>query len=245
MRNFKILLSLLMTLALIAAGANLPRFVSDRMDREIMGQSGSRDMASIALDLSGENRKLTTAEKITLLSRGKTIAVSENEASMTMAEVNAAVEKQMEAYIDAGIFEWFEYTSWITQPYLCVDPQAPENFALFWTVTIVNEMHPYQTLGVDIDDETGTIYSIRYDQLGSFPVEDVWEQNYANMDAFVHVYLNQLGLLDANMEPHLEYGELDGLVLCAEFVFTEAGYGKCALEFYMTAPGGYWIYFPA
>lgn len=245
MRKIRTWLICLTAVALIAAGANLPRFVAGVMDREIINQSGSRDMASIALDLSGERRSLSTAGKLALLRQGTFISVTENEATMTEAEVNAAVEEAMDEYIAAGIFDWFDYTAWTTQPKLCIDRNAPDNYGLFWTVTVINELEPYQTLMLDIDDETGKIYSIHYDCYGTYSLESVWERNAAVMDAFTHVYLNQLGLLDQeNMEPYMEYGELDGEVLYGRFLLTDADHGEIAMEFYVTGTGSFWNFFP-
>lgn len=244
MRKIKTLLVFLITLGLLGAGAYLPQLVAAVKDRKNLNQPGSQNMASVALDLSGERKGLSTAGKIDLLRRGKTIAVTEREASMMEADVNAAVEILMDDYIAAGIFNWFEYTSWVAQPYLCVDLEAPDNFCVFWSVTIINENKPYQTLEVDIDDETGKIFSIRYDRFGEFPLNGVWERNMATADAFVHVYLNQLELLEENVEPHMEYHELDGHVLCGGFSFEDEEYGGLRIEFYTSGNGAFWLYFP-
>lgn len=245
MRRIKTILLFLVTAGLIAAGANLPKLTAALSDRETMNQAGSHPMQSVSLDLSGERKPLSPAGKLVLLRGGKTIAITENEANMTQAEINGALETQMEAYIDAGIFAWFDYTSWITQPYLCIDPDKPENYGIFWTVTIVNENEPYQSLLMDIDDETGRICSIRFDQYSSYSLDGVWERNHTVMDAFARVYLSQLGLIDAaNAEPNLEYGELDGEVLFGGFTFTDSDYGQIPLEFYVTGSGSFWLYIP-
>lgn len=244
MRKLKSFAVLLLTWALIAAGANLPRLISERMDRQTAGRFGSREMTSIALDLSGEQERLTTAGKLDLLSRGQNIAITEREASMTVAEVNAAFEMQIEQYVAAGIFEWFEYTSWITQPNLCVDQTAPHNYNIFWTVTVISEHAPYQVLMADIDDETGRIFSIRFETNGTYAPDGVMERNAAIMDAFVPIYLQQLGLMEENMEPVIEYGEMDGDVMWSQFAFKDRDCGTITIEFYVFGPGGFYNHFP-
>lgn len=244
MKKFITLLILLMTWVLISAGANLPRFVSERIDQENRNQSGSGQMASIALDLSGELDHLTTAGKLDLLSRGENIAITENQASMTMAEVNEAFRTQMDQYVAAGIFEWFEFTSWIAQPNLCIDQDAPDNYNIFWTVTVINENEPYQFLMADIDDETGRIFSIRFEANGTYAPDGIAERNTAIMDAFVPIYLEQLGLMEENREPAVEYGELDGDVLWSQFIFKDADYGAITIEFYVFGSGGFYNYIP-
>lgn len=246
MRRLKNTLILLLTAGMIALGAALPKIVASAMNRETCSQSGTRDMVSIALEMDGEKRSLSSAEKIDLLRRGQMINVTEKEAAMTVEDVNAAVERAMEEYIDAGIFEWFDFDNWITETRLCIDPDTPENYGVFWTVTIVNNEDPYQTLGVDVDDETGKIYSIRYDTYGEYSLKNVWERNRATMDAFSHIYLKQLGFMEdpGSMGPNLEYGELDGEVLCGTFCTADAEYGEMYIEFYVTGSGSFWVYFP-
>lgn len=246
MKKVKTWLILLITILLILGIASLPVLTAAALDRNHLNKPGSREMASIALDLSGERQALSPAGKIDLLSRGKTIGITEREASRTAAEINGALEEQMDAYVAAGIFEWFGYTSWIAQPYLCVDLEEPDNYSIFWSVTIVNENKPYQSLGVDLDDETGKIYSIRYDVYGEYDLDGVWERNAATLDAFAHIYLDQLDFMEdpQNMGPNMEYGELDGEVLCGAFSMKDQEYGEIGIEFYTTGSGGFWIYFP-
>lgn len=244
MKKLKNALILLLTIGLIGCGAILPGIVAAVMDRDAVNQTGTREMASVALEMGEEKQLLSTAGKLDLLRRGQTINITEKEASMTLADVNGAVETAMAEYIDAGIFEWFDFDAWITQPKLCIDPDSPDNYGVFWTVTIINKMEPYQTLSMDIDDETGKIYSIRYDTYGEYRLEGVWERNAAIMDSFVHVYLSQLGMMEQDAEPYLEYGELDGEVLCGGFYFTDEHYGRCGIEFYVTGTGSFWNYFP-
>ena len=246
MKKLRNTLLLLLTAVLIALGAVLPKITAALVDRETVIQTGSRDMTPIALDVNGEVRSLSAVEKIDLLRKGQMIAITEKEAAMTEADVNAALEIAMREYEDAGIFGWFDFDAWNVQPMLCIDPNSPENYAIFWDVTIINKMAPYQTLGVDIDDETGKIYSIRYDIYGEYSLNGVWERNMATMDAFVHVYLTQLGFLDEqqNVEPRIEYGELDGEVLYGGLFLQNEDDGQTAIDFYVTGTGSFWNYFP-
>ena len=250
MRRLKNILILLLTILFIGCGAILPGVVAAVMDRDRANQSGTKEMPTFAWNVSdanGEPRSLSPLALIGLLRKGQTIAITEKDAAMTEAEVNAAVETAMGQYEDAGIFQWFDYDAWNVQPVLCIDPDAPDNYGIFWTVTIINKKAPYQTLGVDIDDETGKIYSIRYDIYGEYSLDGVWERNYAVMDAFVHTYLTQLGLLDGqqSVEPNIVYAELDGEVLCGGLYVENEEYGLQRIEFYVTGTGSFWVYFPA
>lgn len=248
MRKFRTALILLITMAFLTLGAFLPMLIAAATDCNL-NQSGSRELPSIALDVSdsnGEPRSLSAAGKIALLRDGKMINITEKEASMTDAEVNAAVEAAMEEYTVAGIFDWFEHTAWNTQPKLCIDPDAPDNYGIFWTVAILNENQPYQSLVMDIDDHTGKVFSIRYDIFGEYSLDGIEERNSGIRDTFVHVYLGQLGILDSreNEEPYVEYGELDGEVFYGVFLLQDEEYGDIPIEFYVAGPGSFWVYFP-
>lgn len=247
MRKFRTALILLITMACLTLGAFLPMLIAAATDCNL-NQSGSRELPSVAFDVSdssGESRSLSAAGKIALLRDGKMINITEKEASMNAAQVNAAVEKAMSEYIDAGIFDWFEYTTWNAQPKLCIDPDTPDNYGIFWTVTMVNENPSYQSLMMDIDDETGKVFSIRYDIYGEYSLEGIEERNSSIRDAFVHVYLSQLGILDLqeNVEPYVEYGELDGEVFYGVFLLRDAEYGDIPIEFNVAGPGSFWIFF--
>ena len=159
--------------------------------------------------------------------------------------VHHRFRSQRKAGGDAGIFDWFEYTAWNAQPKLCIDPDTPDNYGIFWTVTILNENEPYQSLVIDIDDHTGTIISIRYDIYGAYSLDGIEERNSSIRDAFVHVYLSQLGLLDDqnNVEPYVEYGELDGEVFYGVFLLRDEEYGDIPIEFNVAGPGSFWVFF--
>lgn len=248
MRTIKTLLILLVTVGLVAAGASLPKLVAAVMDNDTINNAGYGAMPSVALDLSGERKPLSTAGKLVLLRRGENISIPEDKARMTPEEVNTALLDQLDQYTAAGIFEWFEPTSWVATPHLCIDQDDPDNYGIFWTVTVLNGNGPSQSLNVDIDDETGRIFCIGYEKYGEYALEGVWERNYGLMNAFVPLYLQQLGLpqeqQDAQVAPNVEYGELDGEVLWARFTFTDDEYGEIPIEFYVTGAGGFYNYFP-
>lgn len=247
MRKFRITLILLSTAALLTLGAFLPMLLAAVTDRNL-NLSGTHEIPAIILNVSDANREprsLPAAGKIALLRDGKTINITEKEAAMSEAQVNAAVEKALSEYIDAGIFDWFEYTAWHTQPKLYIDPDVPDNYGIFWTVTILNEKEPYQNLTMDVDDETGNIFSIRYDIYESYSLDRIKERNSAILDTFVHVYLSQLGIADPleNTEAYVEYGELDGEVFYGVFLLQDEELGNIPIEFSVAGPGSFWVYF--
>lgn len=249
MRELKNLLILLITLGLLVLGANLPGLVAALQDSATAGSAGYSDIQPVSLDLSGERRYLSPVEKLRLLGQYNNIPITAGQAAMTEDDVYATVIAQMDRYAAAGIFEWFEMTSQMAQPFLCVDPQDPSRYNIFWTVTLVNEKEPFQSLIVDMDDETGTICAIRYDLYGTYDVNGVWERSYQVLDAVATVYLNGLGVLADRSETEVapafyEYLELDGEVLCGRLAFADDAGEEIRMEFYVNGTGGFYTYFP-
>lgn len=248
MKTWKKLLLLLVTLLLLAAGAFLPKLSAMLADRDFLNLPGSRDMKSVVLELFRERSNLITViGKIELLRSCGTIPITEREASMTEEEAYAALERQMQAYIDAGIVEWFDATLVDFQPNLCMDPEEPEQYGIFWYIDMVNERAPHQSLNVVLDDDTGKIYSICYNRPRESPSGGISERNFAVMEAFTQIYVGQLELFPsdsgAEVEPALEYYGVQDDVLCGGFS-VHGEYGWTRLEFYVSEAGDFYVRFP-
>lgn len=248
MRKLKVLLLILLTILLLIVGANLPKVVAAVQD-STANTVGYSDMQSVSLDLSGTRSSLSTAEKLLLLRSNNILSITEDEASMTLDEVYAAMEAAMEPYEDAGIFQWFKATSADYIPVICLDPENPERYNIFWSVSMVNKNEPYQILMLDIDDETGIPFSIRYETYGSYSLNNVLERNYTVMKAFTDIYFRQLGWTESadyaeSTDTGYEYGVLDGEVSLSRYSFGDVRYGEVIIDFYVTGTGSFYNYFP-
>lgn len=247
MRKLKAPLLILLTILLLIAGANLPKAAAVVQD-STANTVGYSDMQSVSLDLSGNRGSLSVEEKLLLLRDNNILSITEDEASMTLEEVQAAVDAAMRPYEDAGIFQWFKASSANYVPVLCLDPEDPERYNIFWSVSFVNKNEPYQILMLDIDDETGIPFSIRYEIYGSYDLKNVLERNYTVMRAFTDIYFRQLGWTEVadyaeSTGTGYEYGVLDGEVSLSRYSFGDARYGEINIEFYVTGTGSFYNYF--
>ena len=249
MRKLKIPLLILLTIMLLIVGAALPAIAASVQDSATVNNSGFSDMQSVKLDLSEEKETIPMMGKLALINNMGTVNIDPSQASMTEDEVFQAVEAQMKAYEDAGIFQWFDVVFRGAVPKLGVDLNDANNFLVYWTVSYSSWDGQSQSLLLDIDDETGKILCIRYDVYGSYSMDGVWKRNKAIMDAFTDIYFEQLGMTEAaeyaeSIETGYEYFERDGGVSSALYCFGDAIYGEINLEFYVIGTRGFYLYFP-
>lgn len=246
MRNSKISFLILLTILILAAFAALPVIAASVQDNTTVNSSGYHEMESMKLDLNEEKETLPMMGKLALLGHMEWVNIDSSQASMTENEVFQAVETQMKAYEEAGIFQWFDVTLRSATPKLGIDLNDPNNFLVYWTVSFINEKDQSCSLLLDIDDETGKILCIRYDVYDSYSMDGVWERNKTIMDAFTDIYFAQLGMTEAKeyaeSEAGYEYYERDGGVSNALYSFGDATYGEINIDFYVEGAGGFFIY---
>lgn len=248
MKNIKVPILILLTILLLIACASLPAIAAAVQDKASVNNSGYSDMQSVELNLGEEKETLPMMGKLAMLGNMEVVNIDLSQASMTEEEVFTAVEAQMAAYEEAGIFQWFDVTLRSAVPKLGVDLDDANNFLVHWTVSFVNEDNPI-SLVLDIDDETGKILSLTYGVYDSFTMDGVWKRNKVIMDDFTDVYFTQLGLTEAaeyaeSTGTGYEYSERDGGVSSALYSFGDVTYGEITMEFYVEGPGGFYLYFP-
>lgn len=191
MRKYLILFSVVITAGLLFAFAALPEYVFSVLDIQSVNTPFFHNMPSLQLHLNAEQPALTALEKLVLLCRGKTVNITQDQATMTEADVQKAVYSCMTEYENAGIVQWFEPTQMSMQPHLMYDPADSARHLVVWTVTMIGGgQDPEQVLLMDIDDETGTILCISYDVYGAFSMEGVWERNQVVMEKFTDIYFS-------------------------------------------------------
>lgn len=170
---------------------------------------------------------------------------------MTETEVYAAVDRCMADYVDAGIFQWFKYTYRMAEPFLGIDSDRISNMGILWGVRYVNEKTPYQSLFVHIDDETGKILYLRYEDNGKETVYPEKSPEYAAqmnsvLDRFTQIFFDQLGLSETKQyydsNGLVEAEEVDGGIYLRRYLMGDMEYGELTIEFY-ALPNGFNLYF--
>ena len=248
MRKLKTMLVLMLTGVIFAFFAVLPRLAGAFSDDRLRGQSGSASIQSVALELHDMDsdapgymlRKLALERFLT------SVPITPQQASMTEEEAIAAAQAGMDIYVDAGIFEWFDCTYQGAEPYFCLEPSDKSRHMIFWSVIFINEASPYQSLLLHIDDETGKIIYIKYEDYG--PTREFANAEAAEqlLDRFIHAFLSPLSLLPSQLET---YENLEGSVSRETthyingsdviFTYRDAQYGDVYIVLTVTSTGFY------
>ena len=249
----RIWMLLLLTGVLLVAGAFLPRisfFIQDRMAGQYIGYSS---MQALNLEMiSSQDTTMPVMAKLASFRNMETMAISPAQASMTEEQALSAAESQMEDYIQADLFQWFDWTSRTVQPrigFRLADWDQTTTFFVYWNVCFVNEGDPYQMLNLDIDDETGKILRIHYETLEDYTTDSFWDRNRERMEAFTEIYFRQLDLTEkaeyaATAGAGYAYWDRDGDVSCARYSLVDEQFGRTTLEFYVNGAGSLMVIFP-
>ncbi|MBQ8831488.1 MAG: hypothetical protein IJ017_07805 [Oscillospiraceae bacterium] len=236
-------LAIVLTVVLLLLCAVLPKFVSSIIDIK-SGQSPSyTDMVTIQLDLRGNS--FTTTDKLALMCTAEATNISQDQMTMSEDDVHAAVTTFLKQLESAGIFSGFEPTVLSIQPKLMFDLTDSSQHIAVWTVSFTCDEKPYQSLLLDIDDETGQILCVSYNIYRSYEMETVWEHNAMVIDALTDIYFSQLGLVEAmntaaiNSEQIYDYNEVDGGVTEAVYMFESPLFGEFYIQFTVDGAGGF------
>lgn len=244
---------LLIAVLLVIAFALMPQAVAGISDLIGNEKPGTASLQSVELAF-GVQKAIEPGymlRKMALEQRMSTIPITPEQTAMTQTEAIEAAEAAMTGYVEAKVFEWFEYTFCSAEPYLGIDPDDKNNYTIFWTVNFSHDSEPYRNLFLHIDDQTGKILYIDYVTNG----EDKFNYYYPEdqrlvMEGFVHAFLGPLALEGLT---EYEYENLLGLsvtehkttdeVTCYLYTYEDSQYGSIQIAFTIK-PAGFYVTFP-
>ena len=117
----------------------------------------------------------------------------------------------MERCAAAGILQPFEPTTFTLQPKLLYDLSDFSKHFTLWSVVLLNETDPHQSLLLDVDDETGQILSLSYYINREFAMDQsVISYNKSLMEIFTGLYFEQLELTQEATAIKASNPETDG-----------------------------------
>lgn len=252
MRRLKTVSAILSALVLIAGLALLPQGIAGISD---LLTNGKPEMASIhtvelALTSDQTDEPGYMMRKLALEQRMTTIPIKPEQAKMTEEEVLDAARDGMKVYMEAKMFDWFEYDFCSAEAYLGIDPEDKNNNTIFWGVSFEIQDKTYHQLFLHIDDETGKILFISYETYG----EDLYNYYYPDnqrrmIEGFVDSFFGSLNLTNRNEYENLlaesvsEQEETDDMTR-VRYTFVDARYGSINIEFYI-CPFGFYVAFPS
>ena len=196
MRKLKIPLLILLTIALLVAGANLPALAAAIQDKGIVNHAGFGEIESLKLDFS-DSEVTPLLQKLALLRDGSFYTVSPDKTKIRQSEVEQLVKDRLTLYYQDELipYNWKNY-EFSALPHLVYSNADQDTYAIFWVVDICwPETENY--LSLYLDDETGLILYLHY---GTASALDVYTaQGY--LDALSNAYFASTGLSDIWAEP--------------------------------------------
>lgn len=209
MRRLKTLLVLLLMGGVFVCFAGLPWLAAQFSDDLLRGGAAQIQAVELVLNDADPDAPGYMLRKLALECSMTDVPITPQQASMTEEEVIAAARVGMDIYVDVGIFEWFDYTYQGAEPYFAIDPSDKSHQMIFWSVVFTNEESPYGCLLLHIDDETGRIIYISYEDYGISREFVNAEATESMMDGFIHAFLSPLSLLPSQV---WMYEDLEGTV---------------------------------
>lgn len=247
MRKLKTAAVVLLALLLIIALALLPQGVAGISDQlaHRNAETAAMQTVELALHSARTDEPGYMLRKLALEQRMSTIPIEPEQAAMTQEEVLSAALEGMQAYTEAGVFSWFDYTAFFAEPYLGVDPEDQNNNTVFWGVNFVQEGKPYRNLFLHIDDETGSILYLNYETYGPDAGQYSDPEDQRRMlEGFVDAFFRPLKLSADQMN---RYQNFIGAEMyekatpdeetIAEYSYTDAQYGTICVTFYIFPNG--------
>ena len=241
MRDRKTVITVLAALILVAGLALLPRGIAGISDSWTNGKPGTAAMESVELALGADKTDEPgyMMRKLALEQRMTTIPLKAEQAEMTEEQVLTAAMDGMTAYMEAGMFEWFEYSFCSAEAYLGLDPGDKSNNTIFWGVTFSTEKEPYHHLFVHIDYET-----YGSDQWNYYSPDD----QRMMMEGFTASFFEALNLTRRNEYENLKAETVaeqptTDEVTCVRYTFEDERYGTIYVEF-TVYPFGFYVSFP-
>ena len=196
MRKQKIPLLVLLTIALLIAGANLPALAAAIQDKAIVNHADFGEMESLKLDFS-DSEVVPLLQKLALLRDGSFYTVSPNKTKIRQSEIEQLVKDGLAPYYEAELipYNWQEY-EFIAVPHLVYSDADKDTYAIFWVVSI----HWPETgdkLSLYVDDGSGLILYLHYGAASTLDVYAV--QGY--LDALSNAFFVSTGVSDIWAEP--------------------------------------------
>lgn len=232
MHKLKIAVTVLLTLALLVAGAFIPKLVSAVWDLRSTGTVDSVPITAVELKIT---KNISSLGRLAMVCNMEgNISLTESKAKMKKEEVLTAVREQLQPYVDAQLMVYAE--SEVTlNPCLVQVPDMLELQGVVWFVSISGGADHPSAVELMVDDETGHILQLWYTNEEDFdvmPVEDT-------VMTVADIFFSSLGIDHSgqHLSENMEYA-YDGMSGVRRYFFQDPQYGEVFVDFYIY-PGGF------
>lgn len=238
MRKFKAAVTVLLTLALLIAGAYIPKLVARFLDWQATGKGSLDPIASVELNI---HQELSSIGKLAMMNRiDSLLPIRESKARMTTEEVMDAVYEGLTPYMDAQLATYYENRVEM-RPYLVQVPDTPELQRVIWQVTVSGDDSDFTFFDLIIDDETGNILRINY--TAENPQIPYGRDETLNL--FMEIFFSSLGIdnFGEYLVEDLEYAYTGDNATAVRFRFEDEQYGGVNVDMFVHE-NGFYIEFP-
>lgn len=195
MKRWKEILMLALTAAVILLCGLFPDLLAKDGQEDTLHY---REVSQITYDLSTAPAALTCEEKLLLLDKQR-LSSREDDAVLTPDQVRRAAYDGLQSYAENNLipqdYAAFDFSC---QVYLCYDPEEPEVNNRIWNITMSyfldETQEPSATMGVILDDATGTILQVSYHEEGAFHDRPISSE----VGVLSSVFLNHLSVLGSS-----------------------------------------------
>ena len=239
MAKLKGFVAVILTLALITAGAYFPKAVSMFLDWKNNGTT-STPISSIRFEI---DKDIPFLGKLALISKmDSSIELTENKATMTPEEVMDAVYEGIQPYVDAQLIVYSEKDVEMHPSMLFQADGNQDLRGIVWFVNIGGEPYNYTYLQLLIDDETGKILNISY----TYEDLDATLVGSEALAVFADIYFNSLEIPEYAdfIVPDLEYAYVGDDAKAISYRFGDAVYGEVNVDLFVHGHGFY-VDFPS
>lgn len=238
MRKFKATAAVLITVAVLIAGAYIPRLVAHFLDWQTAGKSTLNPIASIELHI---RKELSPIRKLVMIGSCESLLpIRESKAGMTSKEVMDAVIQGLTPYLDTQLVVLYDEQVDM-QPYLVQVPGIPELQKVIWQVTISGNDSDFSYFDLLIDDESGNILAI------DFTAENPKHPHTKDevLVLFADIFFSGLGIEDhwEFLVKDLESAYVGDNAKAIRFRFEDPQYGEVNIDLFVH-DYGFYIEFP-
>ena len=249
MRKLKILLLILLTVALLIAGANLPRIIAAVQDGNMVNHFSFGEMDSISLDFSepdaGEPETSSSLlEKLALIRDGSFYDIPPDNYTISQSDIEEIVKAGLAPYYDVNLIpeDWRDCEV-SALPYMVYSSTPISNYGILWVVTI-HWPQSGDNLELYVDDETGRILYLHYNTTRSLDLYT--DRGY--LIGLSNAYFTSTGISEILEYPEafgVEWVEFDDSGLNAKgnkfysYSFYHPDYASISIQFWLYDDGFY------
>lgn len=191
MRRVKNSCILLLAVGVLVLCGRLPKSILQFQDAPANPNVYYLEVDEIPVPTDGIAKPLSYEDKLSLLCE-KSLSITGKDAKMTEEEVKKAAVSGLKPYAERCLIpENYEDFSVVCMPFICYSETEREKMNVIWNVSLGNQNpEQRQNIGLQIDDQTGTILSINLFAEGFF--ENVSISGVVS--EFASVYMNSIAL---------------------------------------------------